>query len=88
MTQTVKFSDLEQLLVKTLAFQQTSTAESQIFEHTPTGTLILLPPLKADEGVPLYHLIGMRRLLDERGIIEANAFDKLLENASSSLATK
>jgi hypothetical protein len=52
------------------------------FEHAATNTRILLPPFADDEHLDPGNLAGVRRLLDERGLMDRERFDELLRERS------
>jgi len=52
-----------------------------LFEHSPSGTLLPYRAYKADDSVSWADLVMTRRLLDERGLMEAEEFEALLQKA-------
>ena len=66
-----------------LGFIRKSTEGTQmLYQHSEKDTWILLPPYELEDEVRPVHLVAARRLLDERGLIEAEEFDRLIADAS------
>jgi predicted RNA binding protein YcfA (HicA-like mRNA interferase family) len=80
MSKTIKYADFECLLLR-LGFRSGHTTGTQlIFEHPAFDARIVLPPYQAEEAVRPHHWMNVRWLLDVNGILERDAFDKMLEN--------
>ena len=74
----VTFQDLEHALT-TVGFLSVPTAgQHKVFRHEATDTLVLLPLVPPDSDVDGIHLAAVRRMLDERGVVESEVFDSLL----------
>lgn len=82
MTKEVRFKALERLLLQ-LGFVAGDLPGSQkVFLHRPTEAMIILPPYSADDRVSLPHLLGARKTLLGRGIVDDDdAFDRLVQEA-------
>jgi len=52
-----------------------------LFEHAPSGTLLPYRAYEPGDPVSWADLVMTRRLLDERGIVEAKAFETSLDKA-------
>lgn len=59
----------------------TKNAESRVYEHTPSGALIILPAFPEDDKVLDYHLVGVRTTLDGFGIVDPAEFASKLKKA-------
>ena len=77
----VRFAELRQLLTELGFLQDTLKNKSICFRHAPSGTVFHLHHYKPDEFVIVVHLIMVRRILDERGLMEADEFERLLNKA-------
>jgi hypothetical protein len=76
------FGTLRQVLLD-LGFRTRTLPAGHIrFDHAPSDTLVILRPYKDDDTVDQGNLIGVRRLLDEKGVIDRDKFDELLRERS------
>jgi hypothetical protein len=76
------FGTLRQVLLD-LGFQTTTMPKGHIrFDHAPSDTLVILRSYKEHEPVDEGNLVGIRRLLDEKGVIDREKFDELLRERS------
>jgi hypothetical protein len=83
MTRDIKFTVLEQLLLD-IGFVSLSTAGYQkVFEYPLLKTLVVLPDYEKQQYVNAIHLVAVRRILLENGLMDASVFDHLLEKAAS-----
>jgi predicted RNA binding protein YcfA (HicA-like mRNA interferase family) len=72
------FQAVRQVLVD-LGFQTTVLPTSHIrFEHSRSKTVVVFRPYEEEEVVDQAMLVGVRRLLDERGVVSRDRFDALL----------
>jgi hypothetical protein len=70
-------------VLKDLGFQAKAAPQPPaVFEHARSGTLVFLRAHTADEPVDQANLLGIRRLLDERGVVARERFDELLKERS------
>ena len=53
----------------------------RIYEHKPTGALIMLPALSEEDKVYEHHLAAARSELDHFGIADPTTFDAKLQKA-------
>ncbi|HLK55450.1 MAG TPA: hypothetical protein VKU00_02745 [Chthonomonadaceae bacterium] len=75
----IRFADFECLLLK-LGFSKKATLGPQkLFENAAHNALILLPAYETREEVRDLHVISARKLITERGIVDEDEFDKMLE---------
>lgn len=80
MTETVKFSQLRRVLAG-LGFEESKQSDALTFTHADTDTVFLFQPYQANDLVAPVHVVMVRRILDERGLMERRAFEELLEKA-------
>lgn len=84
----VTYDSLEQLLLH-IGFIRGYTAGShKVYEHTPSDTIILLPPSRPDEVVDAIHLLAVRKTVVERGVLDGDEFDRLLGSAETAALSK
>lgn len=80
----VAYHDLERVLAQ-MGFvpsdARSPLAKYHVFTHQPTDTIVMLPYYKDDDNVSPAHLISIRRVVSERGVIEPDVFDRLLASA-------
>jgi len=53
------------------------------FHHKPTDTLVVLPPLKSRDPVPIGNVIGARVIFPSRGVTSLEHLDELLDGAAT-----
>jgi hypothetical protein len=76
------FHALRQVLLD-LGFQPKVLPTSHIrFDHPRSETVVVFRPYEEDEAVDRAMLVGVRRLLDERGVVSRDEFDDLLHQRS------
>jgi hypothetical protein len=69
-------------VLATAGFAPLPTAgRHKVFHHEATDTVVLLPLVPADRELDDTHLAAVRRMVDERGVIERAAFNSLLWKA-------
>jgi predicted RNA binding protein YcfA (HicA-like mRNA interferase family) len=77
------FSDLEKLLLK-VGFTTLPTAGShKVFKYPSSGVLVILPGYKKKAYVHPVHLVAVRQILIEKGLMDKNTFDSFLEKVPS-----
>ena len=73
-----KFSSLHQILLE-LGFKEVPVTKPYIgFQHDGSDLLIVLPPYRGNSLVALHHLAYVRMMLDGKGLMDAEAFDRLV----------
>jgi hypothetical protein len=78
----IRFSKLRQLLLD-LEFTETVVPGSHIgFRHDPSDTTIMLPCYKGNEIVAPRHQAPIRTLLDGKGLLSGEEFDRILASGS------
>jgi predicted RNA binding protein YcfA (HicA-like mRNA interferase family) len=79
----ISFGVLRQFLID-LGFVETRWRDSQVvFEHPPSGTMFVFPLFRPQDQVPDYHLISVRKQLDERGVLERTEFEGFLHKVTA-----
>ena len=74
----ITFHALE-LALTAVGFVAVPTAgHHKVFRHEVTDTIVLLPLAPADSDVDAIHLAAVRRMVDERGVLDGDAFESLL----------
>jgi hypothetical protein len=74
----IKFSSLRQLLLD-LGFKEVPVAQPYLgFQHDGSDTLIVLPSYRRNSLVAPHHLVQVRIMLDAKGLMDAEAFDRLV----------
>ncbi len=77
------FNELEKFLLK-LGFTTLPTAGShKVFQYPSSGALIILPAYEQQAYVHPVHLVAVRRILIENGLIDRNAFNNFWEKVAS-----
>jgi hypothetical protein len=73
----LKFSGLRQVLAD-LGFRQVAVTRPFIgFQHDESDLLIVLPSYRTNSLVAPHHLVYVRMMLDGKGLMEADEFDRL-----------
>ncbi len=73
-----KFSSLRQVLSE-LGFKQVPVTKPFIgFQHDESETLIVLPSYRSNTAVAPHHLVQVRIMLDAKGLMDAEDFDRLV----------
>jgi hypothetical protein len=76
------FATIQRILVD-LGFQVRSVPGSHVlFERPGTDTWVLLRPYQDDDVVWGPNVVGIRELLDAKGILPAERFDELVKERS------
>lgn len=77
----IHFGQLESVL-KDLGFtRQRVRGRHVLLKHAQTGTLVILPPMRASTRVDAPHLAVVRKTVVENGLAEAGAFEEMLGKA-------
>ena len=74
----LKFSDLRRILLN-LGFTEVAVAKPHIgFQHATSDLLIVLPSYRINAPVAPHHLVYVRMMLDGKGLMDADEFDRLV----------
>lgn len=60
---------------------RTAEAEGRVWKNEPFDALKYLPRASPEEQVPYAHLVTLRKVSVEKGIVEEEEFNRLLETA-------
>jgi hypothetical protein len=78
----VSFAVLQRVL-EDLGFVRKKVGGPQmVLEHGPSDTVFLFRAYKARDKVAAADLIGVRKILDEKGVIEPQALEEMLHQPS------
>ena len=81
MRSTVTFSQVRRVLTD-LGFQLTRRRPNVVgLEHPESDTLFLFRPYKDTDRVTPAEVVIVRKMLDEKGLLEPDAFEELLTKA-------
>jgi hypothetical protein len=73
-----RFSRVRQVLTE-LGFQRVAVTKPFIgFQHGESDTLIVLPSYRGNSPVAPHHLAQVRIMLDAKGLMDADEFDRLV----------
>jgi len=65
-----------------LGYQLTAVKDGpRVWKNTEFDAVMLLPVLSPEQPARMHHLLALRRIAIEKGIVEPDAFDALLEQA-------
>jgi hypothetical protein len=79
----ITFDRLRQLFLD-LDFTETVVPKSHIgFRHARSDTEIILPIYKSNQIVAPHHLLTVRVMLEGKGLMDGEQFDRLAESASA-----
>jgi hypothetical protein len=74
------FSHLRHMLLD-LGFKEVPITKPYIgFQHDDADLLIVLPPYRGNALVAPHHLVYVRMMLDGKGLMDAEEFDRLAAN--------
>lgn len=83
-TDTMTYARLRQLLLDLGFAEKTVPGPNIAFYHAPSEEVVFVfRPYKRNERVTEYDLIDVRKQLDWRGLLDAEAFKSLLRKASA-----
>lgn len=64
-----------------LGFQETRNPKRTCLEHAASDTVFLFRPYRANDLVTPAEVVVVRKMLDEKGLLEAEAFEAMLHKA-------
>lgn len=88
MDRKLTYDDFGNMLVRLGFVRGHTTGEHQVLEHEPSDTIVLLPPRYLDMAVDAIHFIAVRRTVVERGAVDADVYDKALEDMKSAVLSE
>ncbi|BAZ00645.1 hypothetical protein NIES37_46400 [Tolypothrix tenuis PCC 7101] len=83
MIRDIQFNELEKLLLNIGFAKVPTTGNQQVYQSSPSGALIILPAYEQQDYVQSVHLVAVRRVLLENGLINTNTFNRFLEKVAS-----
>ncbi len=75
---TLTQADLERALTAVGFVAGQTRGQHKVYRHQPTDTVVVLPLNLTGTPLNPLHLVAVRRTLLERGVIDGEAFDRLL----------
>jgi predicted RNA binding protein YcfA (HicA-like mRNA interferase family) len=84
MTKALTFAELEKLLLELGFVRQSVQGTHQVFQYPALGTLVVLPGYKSQDWVHPAHLVSVRRVLAENGLMSTTEFDILTSSTKVS----
>jgi predicted RNA binding protein YcfA (HicA-like mRNA interferase family) len=79
----IKFAELEKLLMGIGFVEVPTTGSHKVYEYSPLGTLIVLPGYEQQANVRAMHLVAVRKILDENGLMNRDMFTSFLAHVAS-----
>ncbi|MHC5937408.1 hypothetical protein [Nostoc sp.] len=61
----------------------TQICSQKIYQHPSSGTLIVLPGYEQQAYVRTLHLVAVRRILSENGLMDSDRFNSFLNKVAS-----
>jgi len=75
-------SEQMEILLRSLGYESyPSSGPQRVFENRKFGAIQLLPPLGKEPDARIEHLMTLRRVSVEMGIVDEQTFEELLERA-------
>lgn len=79
----IKFAELEKLLLSIGFVEVPTTGSHKVYEYPVLGTLVVLPGYEQQANVRTMHLVAVRKILDENGLMDRNMFTSFLAHVAS-----
>jgi predicted RNA binding protein YcfA (HicA-like mRNA interferase family) len=79
----IKFTELEQLLFDMGFAEMQTTGSQKVYQYPASNVLIVLPAYDRQASVRKIHLVAVRRILSENGLMESDRFDACLDKVAS-----
>lgn len=83
MMREIKFTELEQLLLSIGFVTVPTTGTQKIYQYPSSGTLVVLPGYEQQAYVRIVHLVAVRRILSENGLMDGDKFNRVLDKVAS-----
>jgi predicted RNA binding protein YcfA (HicA-like mRNA interferase family) len=83
MVREIKFSELEQLLLSIGFVTMPTTGSQKVYQYPSSGTLVVLPGYEQQDYVRTVHLVAVRRILSENGLMDNDKFNNFLNKLAS-----
>lgn len=75
----VTFGDLERLLTRSGFALSRSADTHRLYRHQGSDAIVVLPGVAATHGASPAHVAAVRRILRDRGLMDSEAFEELLQ---------
>ena len=82
-TSELPFGALRHMLLDLDFVEKVVPGSYVVFEHAASGTVLVFRPYLPQEKVSRPDVVSVRSQLDERGLLAAEVFDRLLRKASA-----
>lgn len=83
MNDSISYQQLETLLAQ-LGFRQSTLPSSNIMHrHESSDTFFVFPPHRPQERVPITSIIGTRKVLVDRGLIDAERWEEMVHTPAA-----
>lgn len=83
MVREIKFTELEQLILSIGFVTVPTTGSQKVYQYPPSGTLVVLPGYEQQAYVRTMHLVAVRRILSENGLMDSDRFNHFLQKLAS-----
>ncbi|WP_238178466.1 type II toxin-antitoxin system HicA family toxin [Calothrix sp. 336/3] len=83
MVREIKFIELEKLLLEVGFVAMQTVGSQKVYQHPPSDTLVVLPGYDRQSSVRQVHLVAVRRILSENGLMESDRFDSFIDRVAS-----
>ncbi len=83
MVREIKFTELEYLLLSIGFVTVPTTGSQKVYQYPSSGTLIVLPGYEQQVDVRTVHLVAVRRILSENGLMDSHKFNHFLNKLAS-----
>lgn len=83
MVRDIKFMELEQLLFDIGFVTIPTTGSHKVYEYPSSGTLVVLPGYEQQSYVRTVHLVAVRQILSENGLMDSDKFNRFLDKVAS-----
>ncbi len=83
MVREIKFTQLEQLLLSIGFVAMMTSGKQKVYQYQSSGTLVVLPGYEQQAYVRTVHLVAVRRILLENGLMDSDKFNRFLDKVAS-----
>ena len=83
MVRYIKFVELENLLLSIGFVKVATTGSQKVYQYPSSGTLVVLPGYEQQAYVRTVHLVAVRRILSENGLMDSDKFNHFLNKLAS-----
>ncbi|KYC35749.1 hypothetical protein WA1_08070 [Scytonema hofmannii PCC 7110] len=83
MVREIKFTELEQILLNIGFVTMPTSGRQKVYQYPSSGTLVVLPGYEQQACVRTVHLVAVRRILSENGLMDSDKFNRFLNLVAS-----